>query len=143
MNQDRRKHKRFPVLENIAKSIELFIPEKSSYGLPAILLDLSRSGVGLLTFTPIKVGTILNIDIDLIELHIHNLKGKVVWMKNIQQTYRIGVKFLEIEEKIAKKIDKIAQDYTDCEIKLSLGVKDVCFKKCNYYTLCNKKYKLP
>lgn len=141
MKIERRKHVRFPIMKDIAKPVELFF-EQSATSVPAILLDLSAGGCGLLTFVPIEVGTIISATIDLPGLKINNVKGKVVWTLAKENSWRIGIAFTEISKSDFENITKISDDYANCETKLSLGVTDVCFAKCKYMPMCTKPVKI-
>lgn len=141
MKLERRKYVRFPVMKDIAQPIDLFF-ESSPEPVPAVLLDLSAGGCGLLTFVPIEVGTNIQAKINLPGLKIENVKGKVIWTITKGTSWRLGIAFTEISKADFDKIKEISDDYKDCETKLSLGVTDVCFKECKYMPLCTKPIKI-
>ncbi|MDI6640690.1 MAG: PilZ domain-containing protein [Elusimicrobiota bacterium] len=141
MKLERRKYVRFPVMKDLAKQIELYF-EPSETPMPAILLDLSAGGCSLLTFVPIEVGTKIQARIDLPGLKINNVKGKIIWTLNKENSWRIGIAFTEINKSDFEKIKNMSDDYADCEIKLSLGVTDVCFPECKFMPMCTKSVKL-
>ena len=62
---EKRKHSRVPAIHNLAKPIEIiFDKPKTVSSAPAVLVDLSPGGMGLLTFIPINKGTIVTAQID-------------------------------------------------------------------------------
>jgi hypothetical protein len=141
--KERRKHKRFPSMHNLSKPIELiFEPPATITHVPAVLINLSAGGMGLLTFVPIEANTIVNAKIDFKGLKIPSAQGRVMWALPKDESWRIGIKFTRINESDVHRINLMAEDYNDCEIKLSLGAKDVCFKKCHYWKLCDREERI-
>lgn len=137
--QERRSEKRFPVLQDL--DIPITLELHGNQEVEGILLNLSATGIGLIAFTTLKVGLKVNLSLNLGDLLIKNLHGKVIWCKTHKNVIRIGIHFTKIDKVLAREIQKIAEDYTDCEIKLTLGVKDICFTECKYYNFCTKKVK--
>jgi len=146
-NIERRKYKRFPVIRDFSETVEITIfsqhqaqpPNK----LPGIVLNLSAGGIALLTFVSIPVGSDVSFKLSLPNLkNAPLLKGKVVRVENHENTYMVGIKFEEVEEGIKKMLIKMGEDYESCEIRLSFGVSNGCYKECSYYPLCNKKNKI-
>jgi hypothetical protein len=141
--KERRKHRRFPAMHNLLKPIDLiFEPPATFTSVPAILLDLSAGGLGMLTFVPIEAGTEINAQVDFKGLNIPSIQGKVVSVIAKGESWRISVRFKNMENPLTEKLNKMAEDYNDCETKIALGAKDVCFDKCLYFKICEKQYKL-
>ena len=78
----------------------------------------------------------------IIQIEGLELQGRVAWTEPKGETTVVGVQFLHVSAEAAKHINDMAEDYQDCELKLSFGLKDVCFKKCHYFTLCQKPVRL-
>jgi hypothetical protein len=160
MEKDRRQHKRIAVMHDLAKEIDFSIEHEEwkkhrlhdksprhvhcemHVKVPAVLLNLAAGGMGLLTFSPVPIGTKILLNFDLLGLQLHDIEAKIVWSIDKGETHRMGIQFSKIAEHASTKLEKMAQDDTDCDTKLSLGVTDVCFTNCHYYKLCTKKYKL-
>lgn len=138
---ERRKHVRLPVMKNIGKPVELLFGD-SNTPVPAVLLDLSAGGMGLLTFIPIKPGATICTKIDLPGLKTNVIECKVMWDIAKESTFRIGISFAKIEKDDFNKIEKMAEDFVKCEAKLAAGEKDICFTKCLYHAVCENKIKI-
>ena len=139
-SQEKRKHNRLPVLHEMDEPIHIAMGNKD---VPGILVDLSASGMALLTFASVPVGTEIELSIDVPGLKTQPLNGKVVWTLAKGEMWRIGISFVKIDPTDFKLINRIAFDCADCDTKLALGVSDVCFDKCSYWPLCEKPNKIP
>jgi len=137
--EERRKYKRYPVLHEIDKTIQIAIDRKV---LPGFLVELSAGGMAILTFASIPVGTELNLSLDLPGLKSQTLAGRVVWSLSKGEMWRLGIAFTKIDPVDFRHINRMAFDYSDCITKLTLGVTDVCSEKCSYYELCQKPEKI-
>ncbi len=137
---ERRKHVRFPVMKNIAKPVELMIGE-STVPVPAILMDLSLGGMGLLTLVSIKTGTKLATKINLPGFQTNSIDCRIVWDVCKESTFRIGINFVKLENTDFKKIETMSRDYADCETRIAGTEKHVCKTECHYKPLCEKKQK--
>ncbi|MFH1666028.1 MAG: PilZ domain-containing protein [Elusimicrobiota bacterium] len=137
---ERRKHVRLPVMKNIAKPVELLLG-KSTTPAPAILLDLSAGGMGLLSFIPIKEGSKVCTKIDLPGLKTNTIEGKVMWDISKEETFRIGISFTKIEDHDFNHIEKMAEDFVKCETKIVQAEHNICFPKCRYHAVCDKSIK--
>lgn len=143
LTRDRRRHMRFPVVTECVKPVEFKIfPSETKESLPGIITQLSPGGMTMVAFSPIKVGTSLFLTINLPHLKINLLEGKVVRVEQKGESYCAGIHFLHIKPDNRARLNQMALDYADCELKLSFGVTDVCFKDCGFYPLCEKLQKI-
>ncbi len=143
--EERRRHKRFPVMSGIAEPVDIVFspsPVEPKEPVPGIITDLSAGGLALMTFVPVPIEATISITLDLPGLEKTKLDGKVLRREDKEGTYLHGIKFFHVSEKVAHKLGYMGNDYQDCEIKLSFGVKDVCDKKCHYWLLCTKSAKI-
>jgi len=105
---ERRKYKRLKVF-HLAVPIQIQTNE-GNLAIPGILLDISAGGIGILCFKEIPINTVVNLQIVLHHIKTDNIKAKVVWVKQIDSTYRIGFQFIEISKKdfeqISNYVDK-------------------------------------
>lgn len=143
--EERRQHKRFPLMNGLAEPVDIVFspsPLESKQPVPGIITNLSAGGLALMTFLPIPIEATISITLNIPGLERTKLEGKVLRREDKGGTHLHGIKFSRISEKIARKLELMGNDYQDCEIKLSLGVTDVCDKKCHYWLLCTKTVKI-
>lgn len=76
--------------------------------------DTSLGGIRLIVYTPIKIGSILDLKFKLLENDpTIKIKGKVVWSNAFKigsddiMNYEIGIKFIEMSESDKENISKI------------------------------------
>jgi hypothetical protein len=142
MKTDRRAHRRFPVIKDLAEPVELHLSEGSVNDLPAVLTNLSAGGMSLVVFANVKGDTKLKMMLNLPGLEGMQLEGRVAWEQSKGDTTTVGVQFHHVAHETAKRITRMAEAFQDCDVKLSFGLKDVCFRECNYWPLCHKQVKL-
>jgi c-di-GMP-binding flagellar brake protein YcgR len=99
---ERRQYKRLKVF-HLAVPIQIQTNE-GNLAIPGILLDISAGGIGILCFKEIHINTVVNLQIVLHHIKTDNIKAKVVWVKQIDSTYRIGFQFIEISKKDFEQI---------------------------------------
>jgi len=142
-HQERRKHPRLPILHGILEPVDLeFETEnKTKMSQPAILSDLSAGGMRLLTFLEPPHARQINMLLNLGTYKIL-VKGKIAWIKQKENVYMIGISFESISKENQNIINKMANDYLDCDIRISLKLPDVCTESCRAHILCNKPQKI-
>jgi hypothetical protein len=142
MKSDKRKHKRFPVLRDMAEPVELYLMDDPARDVPAVLTNLSQGGMSMVIFAPVHGDAKLKIVLNLPGLEGAELEGHVTWTEAKGDTTAVGVRFDHLSRESTQRINRMAEDFQDCELKLSFGVRDVCFKECGYWPLCSKPVKL-
>ncbi|MEF3280746.1 MAG: PilZ domain-containing protein [Elusimicrobiota bacterium] len=144
-NEERRKHPRLPILHGILEPVEIEFYSEGQSGKtipqPAILSDLSAGGMRLITFLEPPHTKEINIILKLDKTTIP-VKGKIAWIKQKGEVYMVGISFSEISKEISSKINAMALDYLDCDIRISLKLPEVCVEKCKASILCNKPQKI-
>ncbi len=141
--KERRQHARFPLAHDMGELVSIdFVTPSGKYHDEAVIIDLSAGGLGMLTAAELSLGAEFDLSIKLPSLKSSAIKCEVVWVLEKQDINKVGIKFKKINKNDMEHLNKIAQDHTDCETKLLLGVKDVCFKKCHYFALCKKNAKV-
>ena len=138
---ERRQHQRFPITIQLAEVVTIESPQLPSGPHQAILIDLSAGGMGLATVFPLPVGTVLNLNLNLKNLSLQNVSGKVVWSTNRAGMHHQGISFEKIDAAAQKLLKAIAADYQECEKKIAENKKAICFAACHYYPFCFKKIK--
>ena len=131
-------------MKALAEPVELYLLNDSQtpQEAPAVLTDLSCSGMSLTVFAHVSGDTRLKIILNVPGLEGLELQGHVAWTHSKGDTTNVGVQFRHVSQEDAKRINKMAEDYQDCELKISFGLKDVCFRECAYWPLCEKTVKL-
>jgi len=142
LKPDNRRHKRFPVLKDMAEPVDLFVMDQPPREVPAVLTNLSAGGMALVVFAHVSGDAKLKILLDVHGLENLELQGRVAWTEVKGDTTAIGVRFDHLSHDTVHRITKMAEDFQDCELKISFGLKDVCFRQCAYWTLCGKPVKL-
>ncbi len=139
VTKNRRKHVRLPVIKDIAK--EVFISTEAGF-FPGLIMNLSAGGMYIMLHVQIKVNTQVCLVFDFDSFKTEMITGVVVRNEKKNLIWNTAIKFTEMRDEDFQKILDVAQDYTDCENKITLGVTDVCDKDCKYYSLCEKKLKI-
>lgn len=144
-HEERRKHKRFPVLRELAEPVDIRLspsPIHSKQPIPGVISNLSAGGMALIAFIPLLVDATIAIILDIPDLEKTKVEGKVVRREDKGGSYLHGIMFTSVPEKVQRYLNQMGIDYEECKIKLSLGLTDVCDKKCTYWHLCTKPVKI-
>ena len=137
---NRRKYSRLPIIKNVAK--ELFVSTDKGF-FKGLIINLSAGGLLLLVYADLPIGSHVCLLFDYPPLETEPIFGEVIRSTKTKAIVReVAIKFTSISATDAKKINKLAVDYNDCETKITLGVSDVCSKECSYYNFCEKKLKI-
>jgi hypothetical protein len=142
--KERRKHVRLPILHGILEPVEIEFFAKGTNGIkpqPAILSDLSAGGMRLITFLEPPHSTNLNIVLSLNGLERIPITGKISWVKQKGEVFMTGISFITISKENQKKINNMAEDYSDCDTRIALKLPEVCVETCKANGLCNKPQK--
>jgi hypothetical protein len=142
VKNDKRRHKRFPVVKDLAEPVDLFLMDGPAREVPAVMTNLSSGGMALVVFARVSGDTRLKIVLNVPGLEGLELEGRVAWTEPKGDTTVVGVQFLHLLPENVRRINRMAEDFQDCELKLSFGLKDVCFRQCHYWSLCQKPVKL-
>ncbi len=142
-HSERRRHPRLPILHGILEPVEVefFLDESKKNSQPAILSDLSAGGMRLITFLEPphtkEINMVLKLDRENIDV-----KGKIAWIKQKGEVYMLGIAFTHISKENQNKINAMANDYIDCDTRISLKLPDACIEDCKAHILCNKPQKV-
>jgi len=49
-----------------------------------------------------------------------------------------GIEFLTLPSYLAQKIDKLSNDYIDCETRIQEKAAEICRSDCSFFNLCQK-----
>lgn len=93
---EKRKHKRLNVY-HLLTPIQIKV-SKNDMSIAGVLLDISSGGMGILSFKEIPIDSITELSINLNSLKTNKIKAKVAWIKKQENTYRIGLQFIDISK---------------------------------------------
>ncbi len=126
----------------MAEPVDLFLMENEPREVPAVLTNLSAGGMALVVFAHVSGGSKLKIALDVHGLAGMEFQGRVAWTQYKGEMTTLGVHFDHVPPETVGRISRLAEDFQDCELKISFGLRDVCFRKCTYWELCAKPVKL-
>ena len=145
VSKERRLHVRLPILHGILEPVEVEFVTKTESGRnraqPAILSDLSAGGMRLITFLEPPHSRELNIILKLAGIREIPVIGKISWVKEKGGVFMNGIAFSSISPDDRKRINEMAEDYTDCDTRIALKLPEVCVETCRSHGLCNKQQK--
>ncbi|MFV2081564.1 MAG: TIGR02266 family protein [bacterium] len=106
----RRQHPRIPV------RVEVFYGHGADFA-SDYMLNVSRGGLFIETFSPLDIGTRIDLRFSLPAFtNIFNVKGEVVWKRPAGQGTSppgMGVQFVEVDKKDAELIDSFVRSQVD------------------------------
>ncbi|MBI4055015.1 MAG: PilZ domain-containing protein [Elusimicrobia bacterium] len=145
MEQERRRHPRFNLVEGLIEPVTIRIAPQRAKGPalshPGILTDLSAGGVRLTTFLDIPKVPWLDLSIKLPELPHISIRGKVLRVTEKSGVYALAIRFTKIKSADKRRIRKMALDNHDCNTRISLNLPDACVPHCTFHGLCAKPQK--
>ncbi|UPT72940.1 MAG: PilZ domain-containing protein [Elusimicrobiota bacterium] len=140
---ERRKHRRFSVVEGMVEPITLELegPDSTSRKQPAIMTDLSAGGISLLMFVEPPHSKSFMMTLSIPGLDDVSIEAGVVRVHQKGETYSVGLAFRKIPRDAQKRIEKMAEDSADCQTRVSLGLPDACGSDCPFHSLFSGKAK--
>lgn len=147
MGIERRKYKRFSLIKEFARQVDLCLitedHQKNTHiqNLPGIIVNLSAGGVAILTFTDIPNTATINLRFDIPGLPKVDIKSRLIYSLKKGDTYLLGMEFKNLSQQYKEKINKMAEDYYKCEERINNHIKNECVQWCEYFPLCGKKQK--
>jgi len=106
---EKRKDRRLEVF-HLDLPVEIKL-DNEGLAFPGVLLDISTTSVGLLSFKEIKPETILSFSLNFHNVKTGSIKAKVVWVKEMGNTYRLGLEFVDISQQDIKNISNFIEQY--------------------------------
>ncbi len=140
---ERRKHRRFSVVEGMVEPIALEIEgaDSTMRKQPAIMTDLSAGGISLLMFVEPPHTKSFQMTLSIPGLEGVPIEAAVVRIHQKGETYSVGLTFRKISRDAQKSIEKMAEDSADCQTRTSLGLPDACGSDCPFHSLFSGKSK--
>jgi len=142
---ERRHHKRFPVIKDLAEPIELAIstdPNKDPQRIPGVLTNFSAGGMDLVLMGRIEGRPNISLSLHLPGFDRFDLEARVVWTRSKGPTEIVGLQFTKIDKDHAHQITHMAEAYWECEDRIREKAPTICFHGCTYWDLCEKSQKL-
>jgi hypothetical protein len=90
LKTEKRRHKRFPVLKDMAEPVDLFVMDHPAREVPAVLTNLSGGGMSLVVFAHVSGDARLKMILDIHGLENLELLGRVAWTEPKGDTTAIG-----------------------------------------------------
>ena len=138
--QERRKHPRLPLHLSVAKLVD-FKCDGLDQPAPAILVDLSAGGLSMIAFALPQLTKYVTFRLDLPGFVNAQLHGKILRAIKKGETYQVAIAFSEFKNEWASLVSKLVKAYNTCEDRLSQGDRRFCFKRCAFFSLCQKEEK--
>lgn len=138
---ERRKHRRFSVVEGMVEPITLELEgaDNTMRKQPAIMTDLSAGGISLLMFVEPPHTKSFQMTLSIPTLEGVPIEAAVVRVHQKGETYSVGLAFRKIPREAQKSIEKMAEDSADCQTRTSLGLPDACGTDCPFHSLFSGK----
>ena len=144
--KERRRHERLPIMDGVLETIDLRF-DGSAKGapvtIPAILTNISAGGMSLVTFSKPPEARSFEMDLHLPGLNHIAIEAKISWMHEKGATYAVGMSFVKISKKDVACLQKMAQDFVDCETRIGMKLPEPCAPDCTFNLLCKKPQKAP
>jgi len=137
---ERRKHPRLPLHLSVAKLVD-FKCDGLDQPAPAILVDISAGGLAMIAFALPNLTKNVTFRLELPGLVNAQLHGKIVRAIKKGETYQVAIAFTEFKEEWARLVAKLANAYNECDDRLAQGDRRFCFKRCAFFSLCQKEEK--
>jgi len=144
--KERRKHPRVPVINNIVEPIDLIYNDEKTGAkqeVPAVLADMSASGMRIVSFLKAPVAGNMQIKMELPFVGKFSVEAKTSWVRQKGPVYTIGIEFTQISPAVAAKVQAMAEDFNDCNTRILLKLPEVCVPSCKCHSVCNKIHKDP
>lgn len=110
--EERRKHRRFPAIQDFAEPIELAIlHDHKIQHIPGVVTNLSAGGMDIVLMGQIEGKPHIKLSLRLPGFDRFEVEGKIIWSKTKGATSIIGLKFTKIDAKHANQINHMAQVY--------------------------------
>ncbi|MCM2305695.1 MAG: PilZ domain-containing protein [Elusimicrobia bacterium] len=140
---ERRKHRRFSVVEGMVEPITLELEgsDNMMHKQPAIMTDLSAGGISLLMFVEPPHTKSFQMTLNIPGLEGVPIEAGIVRVHQKGETYSVGLAFRKIPREAQKSIEKMAEDSADCQTRVSLGLPDACGSDCPFHSLFSGKAK--
>lgn len=143
--KERRKHKRLPVIKDLAEPIELVVSDpvtKKTTHVPGVVTNLSAGGMDLVLLGNLEGNHPIRLNMHLPGFNRFEVEGKLVWRRQKGDTSVVGLQFTKIDADHANQLTHMAEAFWECEDRIRAKAPIICFHGCTYWDLCEKPAKL-
>ncbi len=143
--KERRKHKRLPVIKDMAEPIELTMTDPKTKDIrhfPGVLTNLSAGGMDLVLLGAIEGTPTIKLNMHLPGFNRFEVEGRLVWSRLKGNTSVVGIQFTKIDADHTNQITHMAEAFWECEQRIREKAPTICFHGCTYWDLCEKPAKL-
>src|SRR5688572_30400712 len=117
--KERRKHKRFPVIKDMAEPIEVAVIDSHQIlKFPGILTNFSAGGMDLVLMGVIPEKSTLKVSMHLPGFDRFSVDGTLAWSIPKGATSQIGIQFTKIDADHQQQINHMAEAYWECEDRI-------------------------
>lgn len=146
MGIERRKHRRFPVVEGLVAPLEVAWTagkDDGDHKQPAVLTNLSAGGMSLVTFIEPPHTKRIMLHFSLPGFSRFAVEARILRVHTKGQVHTLGLEFVKIDKRTQSKINHMAEDYNDCETRIALALPEACVPSCCCHQFCSKAQKAP
>ena len=143
---DRRKFRRFPTGDGLLEPIEIAWSQDSKTGAaaqPAIMTNLSAGGMSLVTFIEPPHTKRIYLQLKLPGLPVLSVEARILRVHTKGQVHTLGLAFTKVAKSAQKAINRLSDDYNDCETRIALRLPEACVQECTCHAFCSKPQKTP
>jgi len=142
MSEDRRQHKRLPLMLSVATPIRIEMHSENFDGmLPGILVNLSAGGMAIIVFRHLPEETEIRFSLEFMGIK-RDMTGHIVREeKKFSDTYMVGIKFDRVSKKLKEVVESMADDHDICQIRYVMKPSTACFPECSFKPLCARRIK--
>lgn len=142
--KERRRHKRLPVIRDLAEPVELTVAHPTSpTKVLGVVTNLSAGGMDLVVLNgEIDTAHPLRMNMHLPGFDRFEVEGRTAWKKTKESTAQVGIEFTKIDPDHSKQLTHMAEAYWECEERIKARASIICFHGCSHWDLCEKPAKL-
>lgn len=137
---ERRKHQRFSATAFLNRQVIVTpIPPYIGTPIKGKLIDLSAGGMAVLIGQIIPQGTRLQLKLTFPDHTILKSDTQVKHTIPRARSYLHGLEFLTLDALTAERINRMSNDYIDCESRIHAAAPEICKgTDCAFFSMCTK-----
>lgn len=139
---NRRRYKRFSATAflNVPVDITPFPPFFGS-SIKGKVIDLSAGGMAILIKEAIPMDRKLFLTLRFPDDTRLSCAVQVRYVMPREKRYLHGIEFLDLAPDMMQKIDRMSNNYIDCEYRIQAKAVKICTATCSFYSMCTKPQK--
>ncbi len=142
MQSERRKYQRFSSTAFLGTPLHL-TPVPPFFGSPidGQVIDLSGGGMAVLIREAIPSKTKLFMELKFPSGAVLACHVAICRTAKSAGGFLTGIQFLDMPDAMAGQIDRMAQDYNDCDGRIAANAPEICRADCSFLSICEKPQK--